>query len=279
MNTTRLLACDHPQSVLRAGHQAIVYSAYGHRHPVLPVAVPGFNGELPDALTGHYLLGNGYRAYNPVLMRFNSPDSWSPFGRGGLNAYGYCLGDPVNRRDPGGHFSARREAVPQEGSAMEKGLLTGLIILGGVLLGIGVIGGLVSKVDEFMKLSRKALTRGPGVNQLPASRAIIENGLAATQNPSSFTKALILTNRNLGSHNNTDLTVAHAHRYVGTAREVEAGTLSNTSAHWRSAVLWMKTPGTSGAVGGAFNLVATVVSGGIDASERKSGQALRRRSL
>lgn len=36
-------------------------------------------------------------------MRFHSPDSWSPFGGGGLNAYMYCMGDPVNRVDPTGH--------------------------------------------------------------------------------------------------------------------------------------------------------------------------------
>jgi len=41
------------------------------------------------------MLGNGYRAYNPILKRFNSPDSLSPFGKGGLNAYSYCVGDPV----------------------------------------------------------------------------------------------------------------------------------------------------------------------------------------
>lgn len=64
-----------------------------------------FNGERPDPVTGHYLLGNGYRAYNPVLMRFNSPDSLSPFAEGGVNAYSYCLGDPVNRQDRDGHMS------------------------------------------------------------------------------------------------------------------------------------------------------------------------------
>ncbi|MFF1916268.1 RHS repeat-associated core domain-containing protein [Streptomyces sp. NPDC058239] len=67
------------------------------------VSLLGFNGERPDPVTGHYLLGNGYRAFNPVLMRFPSPDSWSPFGEGGLNSYAYCLGDPVNRVDPTGH--------------------------------------------------------------------------------------------------------------------------------------------------------------------------------
>ena len=30
-------------------------------------------------------------------------DDLSPFGEGGLNAYGYCSGDPVNRCDPDGH--------------------------------------------------------------------------------------------------------------------------------------------------------------------------------
>lgn len=82
----------------------IIYSPYGHRAPENGLlSLLGFNGERPDPVTGHYLLGNGYRAFNPVLMRFNSPDSWSPFGKGGLNAYAYCLGDPMNQTDPTGH--------------------------------------------------------------------------------------------------------------------------------------------------------------------------------
>lgn len=80
---------------------AFVYTPYGHHQPAHHL--PGFNGERPDPITGHYLLGNGYRAYNPVLMRFNGADSLSPFGKGGLNAYAYCAGDPVNRNDPSGH--------------------------------------------------------------------------------------------------------------------------------------------------------------------------------
>ncbi|WP_371916346.1 RHS repeat-associated core domain-containing protein [Pseudomonas sp. QTF5] len=85
---------------------ALAYTPYGHRPPESGLlSLLGFNGERPDPVTGHYLLGNGYRAFNPVLMRFNSPDSWSPFGVGGLNAYAYCEGDPINRRDPTGHIS------------------------------------------------------------------------------------------------------------------------------------------------------------------------------
>lgn len=61
-----------------------------------------FCGQHRDAFTGYYLLGNGHRCYNPILMRFASPDTLSPFGRGGKNAYAYCEGDPINRSDPSG---------------------------------------------------------------------------------------------------------------------------------------------------------------------------------
>ena len=104
-----LLGTDLQQSILHLvsadEHHVIAYNAYGHR-PVENglISVLGFNGERADPVTGHYLLGNGYRAFNPVLMRFNSPDSWSPFERGGVNSYGYVGGDPVNRIDPSGHF-------------------------------------------------------------------------------------------------------------------------------------------------------------------------------
>ncbi|WP_335944598.1 RHS repeat-associated core domain-containing protein [Pseudomonas sp. G166] len=107
---TRLLATDQQRSVLHSlgstgQRPSIAYSAYGHRPAENSLlSLLGFNGERPDGITGHYLLGNGYRAFNPVLMRFNSPDNWSPFGPGILNSYAYCLGDPINRRDDNGHL-------------------------------------------------------------------------------------------------------------------------------------------------------------------------------
>lgn len=77
------------------------YSPYGYHLPGQDAL--GFNGEQLDSLTGHYHLGKGYRSYTPVLMRFLSADNLSPFAQGGLNAYAYCLGDPVNNQDPSGH--------------------------------------------------------------------------------------------------------------------------------------------------------------------------------
>jgi len=51
----------------------------------------GFNGVRQDPVTKLYPLGHGYRMYSPTLMRFNAQDSLSPFGRGGVNGYAYCL--------------------------------------------------------------------------------------------------------------------------------------------------------------------------------------------
>jgi RHS repeat-associated protein len=104
-----LLATDQQRSVVHTlknenHRQPVAYSPYGHRSAESGLtSLLGFNGERPDPVTGHYLLGNGYRAFNPVLMRFNSPDSLSPFGKGGVNSYAYCLGDPINLHDPDGH--------------------------------------------------------------------------------------------------------------------------------------------------------------------------------
>ena len=109
MSSTTLLATDQQRSVLntlKANHppQAIAYLPYGHRPAACWIlSLLGFNGEPQDQVTGHYLLGNGYRAFNPALLRFNSPDSLSPFREGGLNSYAYCMGDPVSQKDPTGH--------------------------------------------------------------------------------------------------------------------------------------------------------------------------------
>ncbi|MFJ7006999.1 RHS repeat-associated core domain-containing protein [Pseudomonas putida] len=102
--TTFLLSIDRQHSVLGRGrHEARAFSPYGALSTAL---LPGlaFCGQHPDPLTGCYPLGNGRRFYSPSLRRFISSDSLSPFGKGGIHAYAYCGGDPVNRHDPSGAF-------------------------------------------------------------------------------------------------------------------------------------------------------------------------------
>jgi RHS repeat-associated protein len=99
-----LLGCDMQGSVLQQTSESMeqpVYTAYGDRGEKPGGSDVAFAGELRDRETGWYLLGS-YRAYNPRLMRFHSPDASCPFGKGGLNAYAYGLGDPVNHVDPTG---------------------------------------------------------------------------------------------------------------------------------------------------------------------------------
>lgn len=107
---TRLLATDQAHSLLHSLAQTNsncwAYTAYGHYPAESGLSrLLGFNGECPDAVTGHYLLGRGKRAFNPVLMRFNSPDELGPFDeRAGINTYAYCGGDPTNFIDPTGNI-------------------------------------------------------------------------------------------------------------------------------------------------------------------------------
>jgi RHS repeat-associated protein len=109
---TTLLGVDRAGSVLAThnDHQrnSRSYTVYGDKPSVAPeVCKTGFVGELLDALGGHYLLGNGVRAYAQTLMRFRSPDALSPFGAGGINTYAYCSGDPVNFADRTGRTRNR----------------------------------------------------------------------------------------------------------------------------------------------------------------------------
>ncbi|MFJ4114077.1 RHS repeat-associated core domain-containing protein [Pseudomonas sp. NPDC089758] len=107
--SSALVMCDQKHSVFslhEVGRRVQqTYSPYGQlRRGAGVPSLLAFNGERVEPVTGNYLLGNGYRQFSIGMMRFCSPDSWSPFGAGGLNAYAYCAGDPVNRSDPTGHF-------------------------------------------------------------------------------------------------------------------------------------------------------------------------------
>jgi len=63
----------------------------------------GFKGYFIDSATGCYILGDGFRVYDPIMRQFWSADSISPFGGGGPNRYHYCDMDPINRSDHSGN--------------------------------------------------------------------------------------------------------------------------------------------------------------------------------
>ncbi|WP_130904767.1 MULTISPECIES: RHS repeat-associated core domain-containing protein [unclassified Pseudomonas] len=132
-----LLVTDQAHSLLQSlspvNSRKFSYTAYGHHPNVSGLSrLFGFNGEYPDDITGHYPLGHGNRFYNPVLMRFNSPDELSPFDDGGINSYAYCENDPINFFDPTGNgklhvlttlFNRSRASViirPERGSVITK---------------------------------------------------------------------------------------------------------------------------------------------------------------
>ncbi len=109
MQTSSLLPVAQPSSILNRADNNFptrVYTVYGY-HVVQTGALLAFAGEPKASLLRGYLLGNGRRVHDTGLMRFHSPDAFSPFGRGGLNAYAYCKGDPVNNVDRDGHSPTR----------------------------------------------------------------------------------------------------------------------------------------------------------------------------
>ena len=144
-NGRTLLSINRQCSVLHSvSHSHLhgqAFTPFGYHHIQKGMSgLPGFNGERPDPLTGHYHLGKGHRTYNPHLMRFNSPDQLSPFDAGGLNAYAYCNGDPINRSDPSGRAS------------FEDILLAGVAVFGVLGGGVGLYGTL--KAARSIKTAR-----------------------------------------------------------------------------------------------------------------------------
>ncbi|VVQ19587.1 hypothetical protein PS914_06332 [Pseudomonas fluorescens] len=181
--TASLLATDQQRSVLNAldadRPHPLAYTPYGHRPPENGLlSLLGFTGERPDAVTGHYHLGNGYRQFNPVLMRFNSPDSWSPFKEGGLNTYTYCVGDPVNKADPNGHsFLSLVLLAGGIGSIVGGSIILSdkdpsplSFVAGVALIGFGVFltaGGLMPVLSKSGGLSRAPYTPPPRRSSFP----------------------------------------------------------------------------------------------------------------
>ena len=185
---TRCLAVDRQCTVL-AGESGITrrYTVYGALASS-DCLITGFTGENRDPVTGCYHLGQGYRTYNPHLMRFHSPDDLSPFGLGGINAYVYR--DPVNARDPSGHSPITISAFTQR-------------IMTATFGGVSVVKSLVGKVPSTgLERFISRLTFGGGALSIAGATAqaagwgsgtYVSNvgaGLAGTGHVFQFAKAL-----------------------------------------------------------------------------------------
>ncbi|KAI0453887.1 hypothetical protein F5B21DRAFT_525499 [Xylaria acuta] len=161
---SEIFASDFHQSVLASVNSATPstvtntrYNPYGFgTASTSSTALPsiGYNGQWRDPVTGWYHLGNGYRVYNPVLMRFHAPDEWSPFTSGEVNAYGYCSGDPINMIDPSGHLSIFGHEITGRdltiaGVGLTVGIAVGILTCGAglaVIVGAGIAAGILSDV-------------------------------------------------------------------------------------------------------------------------------------
>lgn len=154
---TRCLAVDRQCTVV-AGESGITrrYTVYGALASS-DCLTTGFTGENRDPVTGCYHLGQGYRTYNPHLMRFQSPDDLSPFGLGGINAYVYR--DPVNARDPSGHSPITISAFTQRIMTASFG-------------SVSVVKSLVSKVPSTgLEILISRLTFGGGALSIAGATA------------------------------------------------------------------------------------------------------------
>ncbi len=104
--SVQLFHLDSAKSVIGSStvRFAYRYTPYGGSRGALASLMASFVAQRFDKMSNGYPLGNGLRVYKPGIFRFGSPDRLSPFGKGGLNPYSYCQGDPVNKHDPSGQF-------------------------------------------------------------------------------------------------------------------------------------------------------------------------------
>lgn len=103
LGTDRQMSCC--ARLRRLAVERMSYASFGYS-----AGLAGHRSEWSSLISeqpkGLYLPGNGHRAYSSsMLQRFTTSDANSPFARGGLNAYAWCLSDPVNRVDPEGAAS------------------------------------------------------------------------------------------------------------------------------------------------------------------------------
>ncbi len=153
------------------------YDAFGNlRHSTgTGVTRLGFTGELQDQMTGLVYLRA--RHYHPVLGRFLQRDSFAGFQQRpqSLNRYAYTENNPVNHRDPSGHYIDTlldigfivydihriiQDNILRDCDNLGENLLALVLDVGGALLpfatGLGQAGRAASHADDLYDLVRYA---------------------------------------------------------------------------------------------------------------------------
>ncbi|WP_251862442.1 RHS repeat-associated core domain-containing protein [Clostridium sp. Marseille-Q2269] len=140
-----------------------LYTPYGYSFYAQEDKIQ-YAGERLDSINNLYHLGNGERAYDPILMRFLQPDNLSPFDGGGINPYAYCLGDPINFTDPSGHISFSTTmswvgiGLGAIGTIASSIATFGIAAAaaGGILAALNTIGGVVAATSIVLDLASVA---------------------------------------------------------------------------------------------------------------------------
>lgn len=222
-------------SAVRTRH----YGTHGAETPSDENAPFGYAGQRSEPLTDWRILGD-YRPYDPVLMCFLSPDSESPFGRGGINPYAYCAGDPVNRIDPDGHSWVNYALA---GAGLAVGIAATIFSLGaasGVIASLGVVGWSALTPGAAMIIGAAALD----VVSLTTGAAALITELAGGDSNSANVLGWISLSTGVAAGISVGVGRASVQRAGRQARQFATSPLQGKN----STVLFERTPGTSDVV-------------------------------
>ncbi len=173
-NDIQIFLTDQAHSVIRIleGKKLInfnvAYTPYGQSSDVteksnhLKISNIGFNGERTDSKTKFQFLGQGFRAYNPILGRFMQYDSNSPFGKGGINGYIFAENNPIMNFDSTGE-SASSYAVMGVGILLAIIGIVASVISFGSSLGLTAVGGTITTTASTTQIALASTSLVTGV--------------------------------------------------------------------------------------------------------------------